>query len=211
MKKRNISYKGTVLSAILGGAFFTVPYLFFEIPILYSLGMAVVAFGAGNLLFSENENKINTNNEPQKNINDILDLARKQNAQIYAIMNKVEDDKLVDDLKEVHETVKKIIDTVEKNPKKLEKAQTFFSYYLPVTLKIMIKYDDIENQELISDESKKIMDSTEDMISKISKSFKMQLASLYEADIIDTDAEIKVFNSMLNSDGFNPNDDFDLK
>ena len=180
MKKRNISYKGTVLSAILGGAFFTVPYLFLEIPILYSLGMAVVAFGAGNLLFSENENKINMNNEPQKNINDILDLARKQNAQIYAIMNKVEDDKLVDDLKEVHETVKKIIDTVEKNPKKLDKAQTFFSYYLPVTLKIMIKYDDIENQELISDESKKIMDSTEDMISKISKSFKMQLASLYE-------------------------------
>ena len=211
MKKRNISYKGTVLSAILGGAFFTVPYLFLEIPILYSLGMAVVAFGAGNLLFSENENKINTNNEPQKNINDILDLARKQNAQIYAIMNKVEDDKLVDDLKEVPETVKKIIDTVEKNPKKLDKAQTFFSYYLPVTLKIMIKYDDIENQELISDESKKIMDSTEDMISKISKSFKMQLASLYESDIIDTDAEIKVFNSMLNSDGFNPNDDFDLK
>ena len=211
MKKRNISYKGTVLSAILGGAFFTVPYLFLEIPILYSLGMAVVAFGAGNLLFSENENKINTNNEPQKNINDILDLARKQNAQIYAIMNKVEDDKLVDDLKEVHETVKKIIKKKKKNPKKLDKAQTFFSYYLPVTLKIMIKYDDIENQELISDESKKIMDSTEDMISKISKSFKMQLASLYESDIIDTDAEIKVFNSMLNSDGFNPNDDFDLK
>ena len=156
--------------------------------------------------------KINSSSKQLLNlINDILDLARKQNAQIYAIMNKVEDDKLVDDLKEVHETVKKIIDTVEKNPKKLDKAQTFFSYYLPVTLKIMIKYDDIENQELISDESKKIMDSTEDMISKISKSFKMQLASLYESDIIDTDAEIKVFNSMLNSDGFNPNDDFDLK
>ncbi len=212
MKKRSISYKGTVLSAILGGAFFTVPYLFLEIPILYSLGMAVVAFGAGNLLFSEPENKIiDISNEPKKNINDILDLARKQNAQIYAVMNKVEDDKLIDDLKEVHETVTKIIDTIEKNPEKLDKAQTFFNYYLPVTLKIMIKYDDIENQELISDESKKIMDSTEDMISKISKSFKMQLASLYESDIIDTDAEIKVFNSMLNSDGFNPNDDFDLK
>ena len=75
----------------------------------------------------------------------------------------------------------------------------------------MIKYAGIENQEVISVVSNKIMDSTEDMISKISKSFKMQLASLYESDIIDTDAEIKVFNSMLNSDGFNPNDDFDLK
>lgn len=211
MKKRNIGYKGTVLSAILGGAFFTVPYLFLEIPILYSLGMAVVAFGAGNLLFSEPEKKININENPEKNIHDILKLARKQNAQIYAIMNKVEDDKLVEDLNEVHETVTKIIDTVEKNPEKLDKAQTFFNYYLPVTLKIMVKYDDIENQELVSGESKKFMDSTEDMISKISKSFKMQLSSLYEADIIDTDAEIKVFNSMLNSDGFNPNDDFDLK
>ena len=104
------------------------------------LGIVFISFSLSFLPIRKN--KINTNNEPQKNINDILDLARKQNAQIYAIMNKVEDDKLVDDLKEVHETVKKIIDTVEKNPKKLDKAQTFFSYYLPVTLKIMIKgYD----------------------------------------------------------------------
>lgn len=209
MKKRNLGYKGTVLSAILGGAFFTVPYLFLEIPILYSLGMAVAAFGAGNLLFSEPKEV--QNEEPKKNIHDILKLAKEQNAQIYAVMNKVEDDKLVDDLKEVHETVAKIIDTVAKNPKKLSKAQTFFDYYLPVTLKIMVKYDDIENQELISGESKNFMDSTENMIAKISKSFKMQLSNLYESDIIDTDAEMKVFDAMLNSDGFSSDNDFDVK
>lgn len=211
MKKHNIGYRGAVLSAILGGTFFIVPYLFLEIPILYSLGMGIVAFGAGNLLFSEQENKVSIKNDSKKDLTSILSTARKQNAQIYAIMNKVEDDKLVDDLKEVHETVSKIVDTIEKNPEKFDKAQTFFSYYLPVTLKIVVKYEDIENQELISEESKKIMDSTEDMVSKISISFKMQLSRLYESDIIDTDAEIKVFKSMLNSDGFNPNEDFDIK
>lgn len=211
MKKHNIGYRGAVLSAILGGTFFIVPYLFLEIPILYSLGMGIVAFGAGNLLFSEQENKVSIKNDSKKDLTSILSTARKQNAQIYAIMNKVEDDKLVDDLKEVHETVAKIVDTIEKNPEKFDKAQTFFSYYLPVTLKIVVKYEDIENQELISEESKKIMDSTEDMVSKISISFKMQLSRLYESDIIDTDAEIKVFKSMLNSDGFNPNEDFDIK
>lgn len=209
MKKRRTTYRGTVLSAILGGAFFTVPYLFLEIPILYSLGMAAVAFGAGNLLFSETVTT--ENGETKKTTHDILKNAKLQNAQIYAVMNKVEDDKLVDDIKEVHETVAKIIDTISKNPKKMDKAQTFFDYYLPVTLKILAKYDDIENQDLISEESQKFMNSTKNMIAKIKNSFKMQLSHLYEADIIDTDAEIKVFDTMLKADGFNPNDEFDIK
>ena len=55
------------------------------------------------------------------------------------------------------------------------------------------------------------MKSTKDIIEKINKSFKVQLSNLYQSDIIDTDAEIKVFESMLNSDGFSNLDDFNIK
>ena len=71
--------------------------------------------------------------------------------------------------------------------------------------------DDIENQRLESKDSKKMMQSTKDIIEKINKSFKVQLSNLYQSDIIDTDAEIKVFEAMLNSDGFSNLDDFNLK
>ena len=203
-------YTGPIISALLGGVFFAVPYLALNVSLLPSVVIAGVAFTAGNLLFSEDKNKLQTVDD-NKNLYEILNEAKKQNSQIYSMINKLEDKELISDVKEIHETVSKIIDTVSKNPKKLVKIQNFFSYYLPVTLKILIKYDDIENQRLISKDSKEFMDSTEAMVKKISKSFKIQLSNLYQSDIIDTDAEMKVFQTMLNADGINDKNDFDIK
>ena len=156
-------YTGPIISALLGGVFFAVPYLALNVSLLPSVVIAGVAFTAGNLLFSEDKNKLQTVDD-NKNLYEILNEAKKQNSQIYSMINKLEDKELISDVKEIHETVSKIIDTVSKNPKKLDKIQNFFSYYLPVTLKILIKYDDIENQRLISKDSKEFMDSTEAML-----------------------------------------------
>lgn len=201
--------KGQLWSAVIGGVFFTIPYAFLNIPLLASLGVAAVAYGAGNLIFSNTNGGIKGNSQ-EMNLYDILQQAKQQNSQIYAMMGKVEDRQLVSNIKEVHLTVCKIIDTISKNPDKLDKARTFFDYYLPVTLKILKKYDMIENQRLVSSDSKEIMENTRKMIEKINQSFKIQLSNLYEADIIDTDAELKVFDQMLKSDGFNPDQDFKL-
>lgn len=123
--------------------------------------------------------------------------------------SKVENEKLKKDIKEINETITKIIETVEKNPKKLNNLNNFFSYYLPVTLNMLHKYDEIENQGLTNNESKKFMLQAQDMISKINNAFKNQLANLYQSDIVDTDAEMKVFDSMLKADGYDTTNDFD--
>ena len=206
-KKEN--YNSTIISAIVGGTFFAVPYLALGVPVLPAIGMAVAGFGASNLIFSGNKKEISL--DKKKSLYDLLNEAKKQNSSIYEMKNKIDDDELVKNIIEINDTSNKIIDTISKNPEKLEKADNFFSYYLPVTLKILKRYDDIENQRLESSESKKVMKSTKDIIEKINKSFKVQLSNLYQSDIIDTDAEIKVFEAMLNSDGFSNIDDFNLK
>ena len=40
------------------------------------------------------------------------------------------------------------------------------------------------------------------MTEKIKNAFNEQLNNMYQTEMIDTDAEIKVFESMLKSDGF---------
>ena len=209
-KDENNEVFNGIISAALGGIFFAIPYLALDAAILLSLGMGVIAFGAGNLVFSSKgskEKKVSTSN----NLYDTLNKAKADNAKIYSMINKVENKDLQKNIEELHETASKIIDTISKKPEMLSKATTFFEYYLPVTLKILTKYDDIENQELEDEEVLKFMKNTEDMISKIEKAFKAQLANLYKSDIIDTDAEIKVFEQMLNTEGFNSIDDFDIK
>jgi len=54
------------------------------------------------------------------------------------------------------------------------------------------------------------MKSVEEMIAKIKKAFEEQLSNIYQTEMIDTDAELKVFESMLKSDGFIDNIDFNI-
>ena len=45
---------------------------------------------------------------------------------------------------------------------------------------------------------------------ELNEAFKKQLSNLYQSDMIDTDAEMKVFDTMLKSDGYDV-DDNDFK
>ena len=200
-----------IISAALGAAFFAIPYVGLSIPILPSLGIAAVAFGAGNLLFSRNKKEIIGTFDETHNITQEISAAKKINSQIVSMIDKIDDQNLRKEIKEITETVSKITSTVESNPEKFDKAKNFFGYYLPVTLKIIKEYDNIENQRLNNKEVNKFMKSAEDMISKINKSFKAQLSNLYQSNIIDADAEMKVFNSMLDLDGFNELNDLSNK
>lgn len=124
--------------------------------------------------------------------------------------SKIDKPETVNEIKEISLSINKIITTIEKEPKKYKRMNNFFEYYLPTTLNIIKKYDEIENQSLTTQEGKKFMESSEKMISKINSSFKNQLSKLYQSDMIDTDAEMKVFNNMLNADGYNNENDLNI-
>ena len=171
-----------------------------------SLAIGACAFGAGELLFKSRNNMSDKTNE--QNIGEILKEAKNKNSQIHEMISKVENPSLQNNIKEINESVTKIISTVEKNEGKYKKMNNFFDYYLPVTLNILKKYDEIENQRLTSEDGKKFMRQTEDMVEKINNAFKSQLSNLYQSDIVDTDAEMRVFETMLKADGYDTSSDF---
>ena len=88
-----------------------------------------------------------------------------------------------------------------KHPEKAKNLNNFFDYYLPVLIKIVNKYDEVENQRLISKEGKEFMKMADKMISDTNKAFETILSSLYQADIMDADADMKVYQMMLKADG----------
>ena len=118
---------------------------------------------------------------------------------------KIEDRNIQANLKEINDTVNKIIKTIEKNPDREKKIKNFFDYYLPVTVKLVDRFDEIENQKISSTSTQKFYESTSKTISEINDVFKKFLNNLYESDMLDTNVEIKVLNSMLKSDGLDKN------
>lgn len=194
---------GNTVSAIVGGAFFAIPYLALSLPVIPSLVIGASAFAAGELVFTKRE-EIEAKQRKQ-NLKKVLEKANEQNKHIFNMINRIEDKDMRKDLTEISNSVNKILDTVNKDINKVKNVDNFFDYYLPITVKIVDRYDEIENQNLSSKESKKICDSTKKMLKDINFAFNKILNSLYENDIMDMDAEMKVFNSMLKGDGFDSN------
>ena len=193
-----------VVSAVVGGTFFAVPYLALSIPLLPSLAIGAAAFAAGELVFKTDV--VQTLKESNVSLYETLELAKNQNKHILEMILKIENEDLRKDLNEINSTIAKIITTIEKNPEKVKKLKNFFDYYLPVTVKLVDRYDEIENQNLSSKDSKKFISSTSKMLEAVNKAFKNILNNLYQSEIVDMDAEMKVFSSMLKVDGFDDNE-----
>lgn len=203
--------KGYIASAILGGSFFAIPYLALNVPIWGSALMAGAAFGAGMLIFGrQKENGLEFTYNTENNY-EILKQAKENTMQLRELTKQLESVKLVNNVKEICDTSNKIIDTLSKKPEKMKQAHNFLNYYLPVTIKILKRYDEIENQKISTKESINFMNSIQDMLGKIKVAFENQLGNLYQSDMVDTDAEIKVFENMLKMDGFTDEQDFNIK
>ena len=188
-----------IISAAIGGMFFAVPYLALSLPVLPSVLIGACAFGAGELVFGDKKLTLKDTN---RSLYDILELAKRQNKHILDMIPLIEDVSIQKELNEIHESVSKIINTISKNPEKNRQANNFFDYYLPITIKLVDRYDEIENQKLTSKDSKTFFQSTNKMIHEINKAYKSILSSLYQSELVDMDAEMKVFDSLLKADGY---------
>ena len=199
---------GPIFSGMAGGICFAASYLAFGATssvILPAIAIGAIGFGAGALLFSDNKQPSFDMDIKNENFDEIINKAKKMNSDIMGMVNKVEDANLQADIRAIYQTSNKIIITVSKNPKKMRYVETFFSYYLPETLKLLRKYDEIENQRL-GKSGEEFMAKTRKMVSKIKVAFNEQLAHLYQEDIVDADADMKVFDTMMKSEGFDGND-----
>lgn len=188
-----------VVSAIVGGTFFAVPYLALAVPVLPSLAIGTAAFVAGELVFKKDV--IANLKESNFSLYQTLEKAKRQNKHILDMISMINDEGIRKNLNEINDTVDKIIKTIEKNPDREKKVKNFFDYYLPVTVKLVDRFDEIENQNISSNDSKKFYKSTSKTIEEINGVFKKFLNNLYESDMLDTNVEIKVLNSMLKADG----------
>ena len=189
-----------ITSAILGSTFFAIPYIGLSVALAPSLVIGGCAFLASELMFSgvkTKEKLKNTNRSLYQKIQE----ARKEQKQIKNLIPKVDNIETQKNLKEINETINKILEEVEKNPKKEKSLNNFFDYYLPVLIKITTRYDEIENTRLTTPDEKKFMTKAEKVIKDTNKAFKTILSNLYQRDIMDTDADMKVYELMMKADG----------
>ena len=193
MKNKNI------IASVVGAGFFAVGYLGLAIGLAPAIAIGGAAFVASELVISGNK-KIQEVIEPT--FKEKVTIAKRQIAYLKDMIPKINDEEMQNDLKDITTSSNKIINRIEENTLKNKTATKFMDYYLPVCVKIVSRYDEIEDQSLTSRDSKEFMKNTGKILKATNKAFKKILNSLYQNEIIDADAEMKVFNTMLKADGF---------
>ncbi|MCL2860391.1 MAG: 5-bromo-4-chloroindolyl phosphate hydrolysis family protein [Oscillospiraceae bacterium] len=205
MKRR---YKN---SGIMGIIFFVISYFIIWLGFIPSLIVGGIAYGAGMLLFKEKKIKFDFNYSIDKeNISGVLKQGKEITKQIGMISDELEDKDISTNVKDICLKSNKILDVLSEKPEQLNSVHNFLNYYLPVTVKILKQYDVIENQKLTSKDSLNFLKKVQGLIKKINIAFEKQLNNMYESDIISTEADIKVFEAVLKTDGF-LDENLDLK
>ena len=190
-----------IISGVLGAGFFALGYLGLSVALLPSLAIGAGAYVASELVLNGKEKVVD--NLEEKTYKDRIKEAYNQNNHITDMIKEINDDEVKSNLNDISNTTTKIIRTIEKNQINNKTTYKFFDYYLPVCVSIIDRYDEIENQDLTSTDSKKFMDNSKKMIKETKVAFKKILNSLYQKDIYNNEAEMKVYNEMLKQDGYN--------
>lgn len=190
-----------IISGIVGASFFAVGFLGLSVSIVPSLLIGTSAYVASELLMgNKKKEKVNVKNLSLKQK---IEVSKKSNKHINDMVKEIEDEEIEEYLKDINSTTAKIIRTIEKNKLNNKTSNKFLDYYLPVCVNIIDRYDEIENQKLTSSDSKKFMKNSTKIFEETASAFKKILDSLYENDIEDNEAEMKLYNQMLKADGYN--------
>lgn len=91
---------------------------------------------------------------------------------------------------------------VREHPEKESQIRRFMDYYLPTTIKLLDAYAGFEQQEVSGENIRQSRESIEKMMTTLADAFEKQFDSLYKAENLDINTEIRAMDSLLRQDGY---------
>lgn len=134
-------------------------------------------------------------------VDQIIERGRDILKQIVAENEKIPDPELSRQIDELESISNKIFRTVIEKPGKAPQIRRFMDYYLPTTLKMLQGYRLMDDRKISSREALNVKAKIESAMEVVIGSFKKQLNTLYQDDILDISTDIDVLETMLKQDG----------
>ena len=159
--------KKYIFSGLIGGGFFAASYLLLNLGLAPSLITSVAALGASSLIFKSDYDLDDLGIDNAKEYLELLQESEKNVTKLKQMKDKIQNTDIRGKIININKTTDKIIKVLHKKPDKISSASKFLNYYLPVTIKILERYDEIEEQKLNSSSSRDFENKVNQMISNI--------------------------------------------
>ncbi|EKQ55518.1 MULTISPECIES: 5-bromo-4-chloroindolyl phosphate hydrolysis family protein [unclassified Clostridium] len=150
-------------------------------------------------------------NDPvQRELRDTIEMGRNYIEQIKAVNDAIPKEEISSKLLRLQNVVGQIFKHIENNPKKLSEASKFVNHYLPMSLKLVNSYKELNDQPVQGDNIKRAKNEIEKAIDSINAAFEKLLDDLFEEIALDISTDISVLETLFTQEGLTKND-FDKK
>jgi 5-bromo-4-chloroindolyl phosphate hydrolysis protein len=163
-----------------------------------------------------NEGRLKKQEKSNKHINDsekeeirlIIEAGRKYVEQIKIVKNELYKEEFSLKLDKLQNIVSQILNYIEKNPKKLQEVNKFINYYLPMTIKLVNSYKELNSHLVQGENIKSAKNEIEKSIDVINTAFVNLLDDLFEDIALDISTDISVLKTLFKQEGLT-NKDFE--
>ncbi|CEQ22118.1 5-bromo-4-chloroindolyl phosphate hydrolysis protein [[Clostridium] sordellii] len=156
-----------------------------------------------------NNEKLNEEieNLEKNEIESTIKIGRNYIEQIKNIKNELSKEEIAVKLDKLGNISNQILIQVEKNPNKIQEVNKFINHYLPITIKLINSYKDINNQLVQGENIENAKIEIEKSIDLINSAFENLLDDLFEDVVLDISTDISVLKTLFKQEGL-AEDDF---
>ncbi len=134
-------------------------------------------------------------------VKDLEALGKKYMEIIRKANDDIPDTEISNKLYRMEAIVGKIFEHVKKYPKKADRLSQFQNYYMPMTIKLVETYRDLDQQTIQGENIKKVKSEIAGTLDTINEAYEKLYDSMYQEVAMDVASDISVLRTLLAREG----------
>ncbi|MCD7732779.1 MAG: 5-bromo-4-chloroindolyl phosphate hydrolysis family protein [Oscillospiraceae bacterium] len=139
-------------------------------------------------------------------VQEVLDRGNKFIAQIRACNDAIPGEEISGKISRMELIVKRIFERAETNPEVVPDLKKLMDYYLPMTVKLLNAYADMDKQPVQGENIQASKREIEETLDTLNQAFEKLLDELFSDTAMDVSSDISVLNTLLAQEGLKGSD-----
>lgn len=150
----------------------------------------------------EEKRQMELENDPmQKELHKVLKEGESYIQKIHKLNDLILGDSISAKMDNIEETLISIFELLKRKPEKLGDIRKLMQYYLPITVKVLEKYRDFENERISSKQLEEGKEDIEESLEKVHTAFVNLREKLFQEDVLDISTDLDVLETMMSQEG----------
>lgn len=189
-----------IVAGVAGGLVFLIGLLGLKLPMPLALVLGCGVFG---LVFFAPARAVSVrvkfSSDPDAKA--LLEVSVKKANEIQYYALRIHDMQIRGKVENIQKSLQEILDKISAEPKTAKTARQFLGYYLDALLKIVKRYDELEEHKEKDPEIQLALGKANTVLDSLHVAFQKHHARLLEGDVMDLDTEIKVLEKTIKMEG----------